>query len=94
MIEFLRKFENRGIKITRVNSTSESINLQVFTLILYGVGVRCDRRPFSLLSPFIEKSIVIPINISHLIKKIVFLFVELWIHIHFPPFSFSLSIAA
>ena len=43
MIEFLRKFENRGIKIARVNSipiTNISVNLHFFTLILYGVGVR------------------------------------------------------
>ena len=60
MIEFLRKFENRGIKITRVNSIhiTKSINVQLFTLILYGDGVRCDRRRFYVLSPFIEKSMV------------------------------------
>ena len=41
MIEFLRKFENRGIKISLINSIliTKSINLQLFTLILYGVGV-------------------------------------------------------
>ena len=35
----LWKFENRGIKIARVNSilTTKYINLQLFTLILYGV---------------------------------------------------------
>ena len=40
MIEFLRKFENRGIKIARVNTilNTKSINLELFTLILYGVG--------------------------------------------------------
>ena len=40
MVEFLTKFENRGIKINRVNSIliTESINLQLFTLISYGVG--------------------------------------------------------
>ena len=39
MVEFFRKFENRGIKITRVNSIliAKSLNLQLFTLILYGV---------------------------------------------------------
>ena len=44
MIEFLRKFENRGIKINRVNSIliTKSINLLFFTLILYGVAVCCD----------------------------------------------------
>ena len=55
MIEFLRKFENRGTKINRTNLIliTKSINLELFTLILYGVGVRCDRRRFSVLSPFI-----------------------------------------
>ena len=39
MVKFLRKFENRRIKIVRVNSIliTKSINLQLFTLILYGV---------------------------------------------------------
>ena len=34
MVEFLRKFENRGIKIAQVNSIliTKSINLQLFTL--------------------------------------------------------------
>ena len=34
-----QKFENRGIKISRVNSIfiNKSINLKLFTLILYGV---------------------------------------------------------
>ena len=52
MIEFLRKFENRCIKISRVNPIliNKSINLQFFTLILYGVGVRCDRIRFSVHS--------------------------------------------
>ena len=59
MIEFLRKFENRGIKIARVKAIFivKSINLLFFTSIFYGVGVRCDRRRFSVLSPFIEKFI-------------------------------------
>ena len=50
MVEFIRKFENRGIKIARVNSilTTKSINLQLFTLILYGVGVCCDVDIFKL----------------------------------------------
>ena len=41
MIEFLRKFEDRGIKIALVNSFLfyKSINLLFFTLILYGDGV-------------------------------------------------------
>ena len=40
MIEFLRKFETHVIKISLVNSIiiTKSINLQLFTLILYGVG--------------------------------------------------------
>ena len=40
MDEFLKKFENRCIKIARVNLIliTKSINLQLFTLILYGVG--------------------------------------------------------
>ena len=40
MVDFLRKFENRDIKIARVNSIliTKSDDLQVFTLILYGVG--------------------------------------------------------
>ena len=44
MIELFGKFENRGIKISRVNSILiiAPINFQLFTLILYGVGVRCD----------------------------------------------------
>ena len=52
MIEFLRKFENRYIKIAKVNSI-RSPNYQ-FTLILYGICVRCDRGRFSVHSPFIE----------------------------------------
>ena len=48
MVEFLKKNENRGIKIARVNSilVTKSFDLQLFTLILYGVGVNCDRRRF------------------------------------------------
>ena len=39
MVEFLRKFENRGIKIARVNliHITKSFNLQLFALIF----VRC-----------------------------------------------------
>ena len=42
MTEFLRKWENRSIKIARVNLIiiTKSINLQLFTLILYGFAVR------------------------------------------------------
>ena len=58
MNEFYKKFKNRGIKIAGVNSIliNKSIDLQFFTLIFYGVGVRCDRRRFSVISPFIENS--------------------------------------
>ena len=40
MVEFAWKFEIRGIIIARVNSIRiiKSINLQLFTLIWYGVG--------------------------------------------------------
>ena len=59
MIDFLRKFVNHGIKIARVNLIliTKFIKVQFFTLILHGVRVRCDRRRFSVHSPFIEKSI-------------------------------------
>ena len=38
MVEFLRKLENCSIKIARVKSIliTKSINLQLFTLILFG----------------------------------------------------------
>ena len=64
MVDFLRIFEYRGIKIARVNSMiliTKFINLQLFTLILNGVGVLCDRRRFSALNPLVEKSM--PSNI-------------------------------
>ena len=56
MFEFRRKFENRGIKIARVNSIhiTNSINLKSFTLILCGVEVRRDRRRFTVLNQLIE----------------------------------------
>ena len=40
-VDFHRKFENHNIKITPVNSIliTKSNNLQLLTLILYGVGV-------------------------------------------------------
>ena len=38
-----------------------SPNLSIYTLILYGVGVRCDRGRFLIHNPFIEKSIHIRI---------------------------------
>ena len=57
MIYFLSKFENRGIKIARVKSILITISINLlFSLILYGVGFRCDRMRSSVLSPFIEKS--------------------------------------
>ena len=39
MVEFLRKFEDRVIKIAVVNSIliTKSLNLQLFTLMWYGV---------------------------------------------------------
>ena len=61
MIEILRKFENRSIKIAQVNSiiNTKSINLQSVTIILYCFRVHCDLRLFSVLSPFIEKSMIV-----------------------------------
>ena len=62
MIEFLRKFENRGIKIAQVKSIliTKLIHyyLQFFTLIYYGVEVRYDTGRFFVHSPFIEKSMI------------------------------------
>ena len=60
MVEFLRKFENSCIKIARTNSflITKSIDLQLFNLILYGAGVRYDRKRFSVFSELIEKSMV------------------------------------
>ena len=64
MFEFLRRFENCGIKIARVNSIliKKSNYFQLFTLILNGVGVRCGLVRFSLHIPFIEKSASVIIN--------------------------------
>ena len=47
MIDFFRKFENRGIKIVLVNLIliTKSINLKNFTLILYRVGERPSTTP-------------------------------------------------
>ena len=47
MIEFLRKFENRDIKIALVNSIriTKSINLLSFSTVLW---VRCDVDIFKL----------------------------------------------
>ena len=47
MVVFLRKFENRDIKIARVNSIiiTKSISFQLFTLIICTrVGVRWVQR--------------------------------------------------
>ena len=46
MDEFLGKFENRGIKIARVLNSHHQI--YQFTLILYGIEVRCDVDIFKL----------------------------------------------
>ena len=35
---------------------------KLFSLVLYGVGVRCDQWRFSMLSPLIEKSMVTTIT--------------------------------
>ena len=61
MVEFLRKFKNRGIKIIRVYSIriTKSINSLQFCTVL---GVRCDANIFKLTtsaySPLMEKSMV------------------------------------
>ena len=73
LIEFLRKFDNRGIKIARVNSilVTKSTTFQLFTLILFDAEVRCDRRRFSVFSPLTEKSME---------YDIMFLFVRASLH--------------
>ena len=47
----LKKIENRGIKIARINSIliTKSINLPLFTLILHGVGVRVIEGDFQCI---------------------------------------------
>ena len=59
IVEFLRKFENRGIKIARVNSIliPKSLNFQLFSLILYCVG-----GPLYLKSIFIDQYIYQDVN--------------------------------
>ena len=55
-VEFLRKFENRGIKFSRVNSILiiKSINFLLwFCMVLGSVVIK---RRFSVHSPFMEKS--------------------------------------
>ena len=56
MVKFLKNVENRGIKIDRDNSIliAKSINLQLFTLIFYGILASCDRRRFSVQSTYRE----------------------------------------
>ena len=58
MIIFFRKFETRDVKIARLNSIliTKPINLEFLNLILYDVGVRCDRSRRRACSPFIEIS--------------------------------------
>ena len=53
IVQFLRKFENRGIKIARINSIriTKSIDSRLF-LIMYGVG-----RPLWSKAIFITQSI-------------------------------------
>ena len=60
IIVFLKIFDNRNVKIVRVKSIliTKSINLQLFTLSLCGFGVRSDLSRFSVLSQFIEKSMI------------------------------------
>ena len=66
MIEFLRKFEKRFIKIALANLIliTKYIILQLIILILYGVGVHCDRSRFSVFNKFIEKSMLGPVMLS------------------------------
>ena len=49
MGEFLRKSDSRSDKIARARNSYQQI-YQV-TLILYGIGVCCDREMFSMHSP-------------------------------------------
>ena len=59
MVEILIKFENCFIKIGKVNSILITKSIKsFFTLIMYGVGVCCNRGRFSVPSPFIEKSMM------------------------------------
>ena len=97
MIEFLRKFENRSIKIARVNSIriTKSINVQLFTLILYGFLVRCDLRRFSVLSQFIEKSMLCAIPISELLLSLNYFYLraipisQLFLSLSYSSLSYS-----
>ena len=85
MVEFLRKFENRGIKIARVNSIiiTNFINLELITLILYGVGVRCDQKRFSVLKKTIFRDFPCLImytckNILNVLWNIPYLTKHIW----------------
>ena len=53
MAEFITKSGSRGDKMALVNS-KRMYKINQFTLISYGVGVRCDTLIFSVHSPFIE----------------------------------------
>ena len=66
MVQFLRKFENRGTKIARVNSIliTKSINLQLFSLILYGV-----RSSLIVMLPSLNKPVVLRIFIENSINE-------------------------
>ena len=54
MVEFLGKFENRGVKIARITFIliNKSINILLFTFIFYCVGVRCDVDIFTLTASY------------------------------------------
>ena len=59
MRKWMIEFETSRIEVAWVNSIliTKPIDVQLFNLILYGYGVRCDLRRFSVLSPLIQKSI-------------------------------------
>ena len=52
----IRNSESHGDKILWVNSVRITKLFYQCTIFLYGVAVRCDGGRFSVLSPFIEKS--------------------------------------
>ena len=53
MIKFLRKFEDRSIKMAQVHLIliTKSTNLPLFTLFLYRFEIRCDLRQYSVVRP-------------------------------------------
>ena len=57
MVKIFRKSEIRGDEFcsSKLNAQHQ---IHRFTLILYGVGVRCDRGRFSLHGPLIQMSTV------------------------------------